>query len=481
MLQNWTTSANATTYDGVNNWSLRGGRDIGVDIGSYVDIMDSVSDDWMDFDVTEAVQGALANGQTHLSLMVYSSFTPTADLVRFTSAQGSASERPYLTLTWENGLVATPVTAGQNVAPAANSIVWDETSHALTPEFQPTLSWNYTGQSTVTDWRVFILADADDDMSGLETYDSLIETSSFDLTNLTFTPPNDLDFTQEIRLMVQPLNNGMLGPRSSSTNFFIPEELGSEINSTDATLSIQEGAYVSDLAYPAVMQDTYLDSGNTLSNKGSDTILSVGRSQLSYSNTALRTSSLIDIDFSNLPMPGTYEVLDATLEMDVLSSNGFVFMTVSEMTSSWSESSVWAYPAGNTTTWAGPGAYHSADSEAPFNSGFWVNTTGSFAANVTALVQHALAGGQSGINVILQPEEVNSIVNGRLTLASSEHPSVDLRPRLNITYRITNPFLVVAPTGLQPVDGATLWDTTQPRPSGQNETDFSLNSTITNQ
>ena len=481
VLQNWTTSANATTYDGVNNWSLRGGRDIGVDIGSYVDIMDSVSDDWMDFDVTEAVQGALANGQTHLSLMVYSSFTPTADLVRFTSAQGSASERPYLTLTWENGLVATPVTAGQNVAPAANSIVWDETSHALTPEFQPTLSWNYTGQSTVTDWRVFILADADDDMSGLETYDSRIETSSFDLTNLTFTPPNDLDFTQEIRWMVQPLNNGMLGPRSSSTNFFIPEELGSEINSTDATLSIQEGAYVSDLAYPAVMQDTYLDSGNTLSNKGSDTILSVGRSQLSYSNTALRTSSLIDIDFSNLPMPGTYEVLDATLEMDVLSSNGFVFMTVSEMTSSWSESSVWAYPAGNTTTWAGPGAYHSADSEAPFNSGFWVNTTGSFAANVTALVQHALAGGQSGINVILQPEEVNSIVNGRLTLASSEHPSVDLRPRLNITYRITNPFLVVAPTGLQPVDGATLWDTTQPRPSGQNETDFSWNSTITNQ
>ena len=481
VLQSWTTSANATTYDGVNNWSLRGGRDIGVDIGGYVDLIDSVSDDWMDFDVTEAVQGALANGQTHLSLMIYSSYTPTSDLVKFTSSEGSASERPYLTLTWENGLVATPTSLGQNVAPASNSIAWDTTSHALTPDFQPTLSWNYSGQSTVTDWRLFILEDADDDMSGLNSYDSRIETSSFDLTNLTFTPPNSLDFTQEIRWMVQPVNNGMLGPRSASTNFYIPEELGSEINSTDATLSIQEGAYVTDLAYPAVMEDTYLDSGNTMANKGGDTILSIGRSQSSYTNAALRTSSLIDIDFTNLPMPGTYEVLNATLEMDVLNANGVVFMTVSEMTSTWSESSVWAYPAGNTTTWAGPGAYHSADSEAPFNGGFWVNNTGSFAANVTALVQHALAGGQNGINVILQPEEVNSGVNGRLTLASSEHPSVDLRPRLNITYRITNPFLVVAPSGLQPVDGATLWDTTQPRPSGQNETAFSWNSTVTNE
>ena len=125
--------------------------------------------------------------------------------------------------------------------------------------------------------------------------------------------------------------------------------------------------------------------------------------------------------------------------MDVLSRNGNVFMTVSEMTSSWSESSTWAYPSGNTSAWLGTGAYHSADSEAPFNGGFWVNTTGSFSANVTALIQHALAGGQNGIDVILQPEEVNSAVSGRLTIASSEHPTITLRPRLNITYRITNP------------------------------------------
>ena len=36
VLQPWTTSANATTYDGTNAWSERGGRGIGTDIGGYV-------------------------------------------------------------------------------------------------------------------------------------------------------------------------------------------------------------------------------------------------------------------------------------------------------------------------------------------------------------------------------------------------------------------------------------------------------------
>ena len=113
VLQSWTTSANASTYDGVNNWSQAGGRDIGVDIGGYVDLVESVNDDWMDFDVTEAVQAALANGETHLSLMIYTS-SNTNDLITFTSTEGSSSERPYLTLTWEDGSVATPTVGGES-------------------------------------------------------------------------------------------------------------------------------------------------------------------------------------------------------------------------------------------------------------------------------------------------------------------------------------------------------------------------------
>ena len=67
VLQPWTTAANATTYDGTNTWAQRGGETIGTDIGAYVDLVDSVSDGWMDFDVTESVQAAIGAGQNHIS------------------------------------------------------------------------------------------------------------------------------------------------------------------------------------------------------------------------------------------------------------------------------------------------------------------------------------------------------------------------------------------------------------------------------
>ena len=480
VLQNWTTSANNTTYDGVNNWSLPGGRNIGVDIGGYVDLVSSVDDSWMTFDVTEAVQAAIANGETHVSLMIYTSSETTDDIV-FTSTEGSSTEHPWMNLTWEDGAGTTPTLAATNIGPVSNSIVWDSTSHALLADDQPTFSWTYGSTTAADHWRVFILADANNDMAGLYTYDSRTNGSAFDITNMTFTPPAPLVYSREIRWMVQAVNDGMLGPRSNSTHFHLPSTVATEINSTDATLSVQEGAIVPVLNYPTSTQDTFLDSGNTQSNEGNGYSLYVGRSATAYNNVNLRSSSLISVDFSMLPMPATYEVVDATLELDVLNRNGQVLMSVSDMVSSWTESSTWAYPAGNNSSWSGTGAYHTSDSNAPFNPGFWVNSSDTVAANVTALVQHALANGQSGIDVILQAEEYNGAVNGRIEFASSEYPLLDLRPRLNMTYRLITPHVPSASTGLLPADGATLWDTSQPRPSGQDMSEFTWSATVNNE
>ena len=480
VLQPWTTSANATTYDGTNAWSERGGRDIGVDIGGYVDLVDSVSDDWMDFDVTEAVQAAMANSQNFVSLMVYTS-SQTTDEIIFTSTEGSASERPYLTLTWEDGTVATPTVSGVNSAPTSGSIVWDTTSHALKADRSPTFSWTYSGTTTATDWRVFIQTDASDDMAGLYTYDSRTTPSAFDTTNLTFTPSSDLTFAQEIRWMVQPINNGMLGPRSSSTIFYLPNDVGQEINSTHANLSIQEGSIVASLSYPSVTEDTYLDTGTIYTDRGSSSSLYVGRSQVSTSNANLRSMSLVNMNFSALPMPGTYEVINASLEFTVLNTYQSTLVAVSDMTSSWSESSVYAYPAGNTSSWAQTGGFTSDDHDVPFNAPHWVNETGTAAFNVTAFVQHALNNGLAELDVVLFPVELESGVDGRVQFASSEASNIDVRPRLNLTYRTTAAWTPSAPTGLLPADGSTLWNTSQPRPSGVNDSDFSWTASYSNE
>ena len=474
VLQPWTTSANATTYDGANAWAQRGGRAIGTDIGGYVDLVDSVQDDWMDFDVTEAVQAALAAGQNHVSLMVYTS-SQTNDIITFTSTEGSATERPYLTLIWEDGTVATPTVSGVNVGPTNGAIVWNSTSHALQADRSPTFSWTYSASTTATGWRLFIQADASNDMAGLYTYDSRTVPAAFDTTNLTFTPPQDLTFAQEIRWMVQPMNSGMLGPRSASTVFYLPNDVGEEINSTHATLSIQEGSIIPSTAYPSVSADTYLDTGNPSTNRGSSSSLFVGRSQVSTSNPNLRSMSLMNMDFSALPMPGTYEVVNASLEFNAINVYQNTLIAVGETTSAWTESSVFAYPAGNTSSWAASGGYSEGDFDVPFNPAQWVNSTGTVAFNVTALVQHALNNNLPELDVVLFPVEGANGVNGRVQFASSESTNIDVRPRLNLTYRIVEAWVPSQPTGLTPVDGITLWNTSQPRPSGLNNTDFTWN------
>ena len=113
--QLWNSSANATTYDGVNNWSIAGGRNISVDIGPYVDVKNSVGGGWMTWDVSEAVQSSIASGSSSLSLAIYTSnnitsFVSSPNLIYFTSTEGIASQHPWLNLTWSNAVSYTHLT-----------------------------------------------------------------------------------------------------------------------------------------------------------------------------------------------------------------------------------------------------------------------------------------------------------------------------------------------------------------------------------
>jgi hypothetical protein len=471
VLQNWTGAANDVTYDGTNNWSALAGRDIGVDVGPYVDLQMSVSADWMTWDVTEAVQAALDSGASSLSLMVYASNEITswsngANIITFTTSEGQTANRPWLNLTWTNGTAAVPSTAATNAGPTNGSIMWNATSHAVLPDYAPVLSWTLPSSATAPSaWRVILFADADDDMAGRTVYDSRVTSSAFDLTALEFTPPSDID-VQTVRWTVQPIDSGMIGPQSASTLFYIPDVVSGEVDSTHAWLSVQDGNMVADLNYPSVTLDTSIDQGNSQANNGADAYLSVGRSPQS---STLRSSSLLSIDFSTLPMPGTYEISNASLDVSVTAGNGEVYVTVSEMITSWNEASSWAYPGNNTTSWIGTGAYHSADSQIPETDGFWINGTSEFSINVTAMLQHAILRGQQSLDVLIQAEEVDGTVDGVYYIASSENTVLSDRPALSFTYETITPWGPSTPTSLTPADGSTLWNLTAPRPSGADQ------------
>jgi hypothetical protein len=237
--------------------------------------------------------------------------------------------------------------------------------------------------------------------------------------------------------------------------FYIPNVVSGEIDSTHAWIDIQDGSIVGDLNYPSVMLDTSLDSGNTQANNGASNYLAVGQSP---SSSTLRSSILLSVDFSTLPMPSTYEIQNATLDLTAVYGSGEVFVTVSQMITSWDESSSWAHPGNNTTSWLSPGAYHSLDSEAPETAGFWMNATSEYSLNVTSLLQHAILRGVSSLDIIIQAEEIDGTVDGVYYLSSSENSVQSDRPTLSFTYETITPWGPSMPTGLVPADGATLWN-----------------------
>ena len=481
--QNWTTGANGTTYDGTNNWSQQGGRDIGVDLGPYVDLQDSVSSDWMTWDVSEAVQAALGAGSSTLSLALYASNEITAylngpNVVTFTSTEGLSSRHPWLNLTWSNGTNPVPTTSGVNVGPVNNTLSWDINSHALLANDMPEFSWSYGSSNLVDDWRIHIFENAADDMAGRYTYDSRVNSNLFDLPNLTFTPSASLNHAQTIRWTIQPIQSGMIGPQSASTLFHIPDADSGEINSTHAWVSLQEGSIVESQNYPFITQDTLLDEGNSLAQQGGSSYLAVGQSS---SNSILRSSSLIEINFSTLPLPSAYEVSNATLELSVVSGSDEIFVTVSEMITGWDETSTWSYPGNNTTSWVANGAYHSADSMIPETNGFWINGSSVFEINVTSMLQHAIERGQESLNLLIQPEEIDGTVDGTYYIASSEYVSISDRPKLTMTYELTTPWSPLSPTNIGPVDGSTLWNLSAPSPSGAESYSANWSSSSSNQ
>lgn len=483
VLQNWTGAANDVTYDGTNNWSALAGRDLGVDVGPYVDLQMSVSADWMSWDVTEAVQAALDSGASSLSLMVYASNEITswsngANVITFTTSEGLSANRPWLNLTWTNGTAAVPSTAATNAGPANGSIMWDATSHAVLPDYAPVLSWTLPSSvNAPSAWRVILFADADDDMAGRTVYDSRVTASAFDLNALEFTPPSDID-VQTVRWTVQPIDSGMIGPQSASTLFYIPDVVSGEVDSTHAWLSVQDGGMVADLNYPSVTLDTSIDQGNSQANNGANAYLSVGRSPQS---SILRSSTLLSIDFSTVPLPSLYEIENASLQLTAVSGSGEVFVTVSEMISSWDEASSWLHPGNNTTSWLGAGAYHSADSHIPETEGFWMNTTSVFEVNVTAMLQHAIIRGQESLNILIQAEEIDGTVDGVYYIASSENTVQTDRPLLSFTYDTTTAWVPSAPYNMLPADGATLWNLSATRPSGADEVHANWTSSQTNE
>ena len=473
----WNTSANGTTYDGVNNWSSPGAMGTS-DRGGMSDVQQGASADWMEFDVTELVQDAFANSETHLSLMIVGSIGEGQTI--FSSTDGIANERPWLNLTWSSGNASSPEVAGTNTNPVVDEIIWDTSTHALLPGATPSFTWSHPNSSNVDDWRIFIWEDYNDERAGWTVYDSRDSSEGWDITNLTWTSPDNLSTGESYEWFVQPITDDILGTKGQDTIFHIPAETGNTINSTDAEISLQEGQIVDALDYPAIFMDTYIDSGSTNSAYESSQRLLMGRSNLS-SSLNYESVSFVMINWSSMPIPASHEFISATLTLNKLSggenAQESVRIAVCEIFDEWNESASWNGPTGGNSTYTEQA--HSTGCDTPFEITGMDHDDYTVDFDITYAVQHAHANGTDKINLAFV---IIDDTTDEWHFASSDYTSDETkRPELSLEWRTGTQWLPSKPTNLYPLDGETIWNETASRPRGADITTMNWTSSVNNE
>jgi len=453
----WTDSANSSAYNSTNNWSVIGG-DSDADRESFVDVQAGVSNGWVVFNITELVQYALENGQTHVSMM----FTGHAGAgpVSFATVDGSASERPFLNLTWEEGSAVSAPDDATATTPTMDEVMWDVSGHALLPQTQPVFAWSHPSSGSVDAWRVLIWNDIDDERAGWTIYDSRND-AGFDLGALTFSVVGGMAASQEVKWAVQPISEDIIGNHSSVMYFHIPDETGGELNTTDAWFEMQEGTIVTGLNYPVIFKDTTLNSNSPTTADGSNTLLELGG--------AGSSTILLGVDFSTLPIPGTFEIISAEIEMLRMSGGSStpgeeeLSISISESLTDWNESATWD-STGIAGAWDTPGANGLADTTSPTGAITISFSDDWFSYDVTEIVQRAHYNGGDQVELILRDEGSSPVL---WSFASSEYSLYEnRRPILNITYRTGISWLPTAPSAFMPGIDSTLWNMSASRPTG---------------
>lgn len=475
----WDDSASNLQFNSTNTWNRLGGRGIGTDISRPYDIIMSQSgtNDW---DITEIAQSAIAQGESSLSLMIYSDSDQIGDVAKFYSSENSQL-KPKINLTWVEGQRTIGAETAEAITPIDGQIYFNQTSHAVLPETRPEFSWALPSTSSINAdaWRIFVQLDNDNDMEGELIFDSRLEPHLFDLNTSSFVPDQDIDFNTEITWMVQPIESGVYGKRSNSSTYLIPIQMGQELSSISASLTIQDGSMYPQLNYPSSTTDIYLDEGTPYQSDDS-TGLRIGNSSTLNVNRSASTS-IISFNFSNLNLPSVYEITNAELKLTALSGSGDVDISASRMLTEWDENSTWE----NATVgqqWLSSGALRGADSELP-DSMIFVDTVGEHVWNVTRIVQMTIASNQDTANILLQPEIINSVggaVNGNYLFADSEHPIINLRPKLVIEYQTTQPWLPPSISQINPSNNSILWNQSSAMLSGAEYVNFEISQPISN-
>ncbi|MDG1525425.1 MAG: DNRLRE domain-containing protein, partial [Candidatus Thalassarchaeaceae archaeon] len=476
ILQDWDSSATGLTYDGTTNWSALGGTSI-QDRSEWVDIVvDQAASSQMHMDITEIVQAAIARGDDSVGLMLSVEANSNDQIVLASTETQFDANEPELSLTWQNGTATSPTQAATIMSPANADILWD--SPSMSADDTPLFSWSHPAASNVTDWRLFSYNLREGPWVDLTVVDSRTCGSSciFDMTNMTMSASHVLDQDEAYAWMIQPIQDGMYGPRSAIEDFIVPNDIGAATNSTDYWVGLANANAYTDTGAYDVTEGAYIDSCNSNTAYGnSSNNLNVGASNggPACTNAGHESRSLLRFDISNVPIMNTnsWLVVDAHVEMYRIggSSNYNTDISASNVHCNWGESSVTWNDCSTNNSWQSSGAYGVNDADIPFVATN-VSGNGWYSWNVTQLMQQAHMSGSDILNLMFASEDSN--LNARHSFVQEDAIGIfsSFRPELIITYRAGIQSMPSAPSwdsALTANSPFTAWDSSAFRPSPQ--------------
>ena len=472
VLQDWDESATGLTYDGVNNWSSVGAQGA-LDRAewSYIeyDVSDSVE---LPLDFTAAAQAAIARGDDSIGLMISTEMYSSDQLVLHSTETQFEANEPILRLEWMNGTAALPTAPATLIGPANGDILWEHP--VMTSGDGPEFNWSYSGQSNVDGWMICAIQNGDI-WDGVGCANSYYHPTLFDLQNLSYLEVGAFAASHDSMYswFVQPVNDWMMGPRSTVESFIIPNDIGDSINSTDHWVELTNGnAYSATNAYD-VAEGAYIDSCNPNAAYGSSSsYLSVGLSNggPACTNAGHESRSLLRFDISNVPiMDGdAWQVVEAHLEMYRISgsSNYDTDVSLSSVHCNWVESTVTWNQCWTNNTWQSPGAYGANDADVPAVSTN-ISGNGWYSWNVTQLMQQAHISGNDVLSMLLASEDPNLYARHAFINEDATGIYESLRPILKLTYRAGTQVMPATPTWVSNLTSNgpfTAWDTNSLRP-----------------
>jgi len=475
-LKDWDGQATGRTYDGSTNWSSLGGYGL-MDRSDWIDIaFDPASSSRMSMDITEIVQAAIARGDDSVGLMLsVEQFSTDQIVLESTETQFDANE-PEIQLKWTSGTGTVPSQAATIVSPANGDIMWDFPSMSANDNL--TASWSHSSTSNITDWRILAYETDAGPWGGVDVIDSrTCATCTFDMSNLTmYDSSAEAVHDSRISWMVQPIQDGMYGPRSAIEDFIVPNDIGDAVNSTDYWVNLANGNAYSATSTYDVAQGAYIDScnpntafGNTANN------LNVGSSNggPACTNAGHESRSILRFDVSNVPIMDNnpWQVVDASVEMYRIggSSSSTTPISVSNVHCSWVEGSVTWNSCATNNSWQTPGANGANDADMPISTTD-VSSSGWYSWNVTHLMQYARSSGSDVLNLLFASEDPNLYARHSFVQEDATGVYQSFRPILNITYRAGTQSVTTDPSwdsSLTMNSPFTTWDANALRPTPQ--------------